>query len=180
VAPTVKPKAPGQAACEEEASQDLRDDLFQAAKEEVASQILQHFFEVEPRNEDLDISSNAARDGTGAPCGRVSINAGATTRVQISAKRGQVLYIGRGFVKRADGSLDLSLVTVAFIKKGIQVGFLPEVNFERRIFLDRDDMFEIVITNGTAGTLVFNYGLEGFARRAGIPVLQPDRKEGRS
>lgn len=155
-------------------------DLYEAEQGSEVRQLLQHFFEVNPRNEDLDITANAAPDGAGAPSGRVPVNNGATERVRITAKRGLVLYIGRIAVRRADGSLDLSSTTVKARLSGKQIGFVPETKYERRIFLDRDDTLEIEITNASGGALTYEYVVEGFARRSGIPVMQPDRSGGRS
>lgn len=155
-------------------------DLYEAERGSEVRQLLQHYFEVNPRNEDLDITANAAPDGAGAPAGRKLVANGATERIRIAVKPGLVLYIGRIAVRRADGSLDLSSTTVSVRKGGLKVGFIPESRYERRIFLDRDDTLEIAITNASGGDLTYEYSVDGFARRAGIPVMQPDRSGGRS
>jgi hypothetical protein len=172
------PKAGQNVACDDGMNGD--DDLFKAQQGTEVRQLLQHFFDVHPRNEDLDISANADRLGNNAPAGRVSILAGATASVKIRSRPGFVLYMDRVRVARSDGNVDLSLTTVQVLKQGIQVGFLPDTRFRRRAFLDRDDLLVINITNGTAGTLSYDYSVEGFARRAGIPEMQPNRSGGRS
>lgn len=161
------------------------DDLFQAERGSEVRQLLQHYFEVNPRNEDLDISANLGPGGVGAPAGRITVadwnnddaNIG---RVRIQAKQGLVLYLGAYEVSRSAGSLDLSSTVVVVKKGGVQVGFLPRGKFERRVFLDRDDVLELAIKNTSGAPIVYDYRVEGFARRAGIPVMQPDRSQGRS